>query len=68
MEENQSWKTRTLVVGAVVGALAGVFAAYMLIQGAEQKKERPKLSAGDGVKVGLGLLGLMRMIAELGKR
>ena len=45
-----------------------VFAAYMLIQGAEQKKERPKLSAGDGVKVGLGLLGLMRMIAELGKR
>lgn len=68
MEGNQSWKTRTLVVGAVVGALAGVFAAYMLIQGAEQKKERPKLSAGDGVKVGLGLLGLMRMIAELGKR
>ncbi len=68
MDDNQSWKTRALLVGAVVGALAGTFAAYILIQGADQKKERPKLSAGDGVKVGLGVLGLMRMISEMSKR
>lgn len=68
MEEQQNWKSRTLLIGAVVGALAGVIGAYILVQQAEQNQKKPKLTAGEGVKVGIGLLGLLRMVAELGSK
>jgi len=38
----------------------------MLIQRAEKEKTTPKLSTGEGIQVGLGVLGLLRMIAGLG--
>ncbi len=68
MEEKQNWKSRTLIAGAMVGALAGIIAAYILVQQAEQTHGKPKLTAGEGVKVGIGLLGLLRMVAELGNK
>lgn len=64
MEETQSWKSRTLIIGALVGALTGLAAAYILIQRAEQEETHPKLTAGDGVKVGLGLLGVLRLLSD----
>lgn len=67
MENNNSWKTRVMIVGAVIGLLTGLGAAYIIVQRAEQQNVEPKLSAGEGVKVGLGVLGLLRMIADIGK-
>jgi len=64
---DKDMKTKTLITGTVIGALAGVVSAYLLIKRAESEKTNPKLSAGEGVQVGLGLLGLMRLIAGLGK-
>jgi hypothetical protein len=61
------WKTRVMVVGAVLGALTGLGAAFILIQRAEMQHDQPKLSAGEGVKVGLGVLGLLRLISDFGK-
>jgi hypothetical protein len=61
------WKTRTMALGAVLGALTGLGAAFILIQRAEMQDEQPKLSAGEGVKVGLGVLGLLRLISDFGK-
>lgn len=60
-------KTKTIIMGSVIGAVAGAISAYMLIKKAESEGEQPKLSAGEGIQVGLGVLGLMRMIAGLGK-
>lgn len=59
-------KTKTIIMGTVIGAIAGTISAYMLVKRAESEGEQPKLSAGEGIQVGLGVLGLMRMIAGLG--
>lgn len=64
MEENDNWRAKTLLIGAIFGALTGLAAAYILVQRAEQEETHPKLTAGDGVKVGLGLLGVMRLLTD----
>ena len=64
MEEN--WKTKTVVMGVVIGAIAGAVSALLLITRAESEHTAPKLTAGEGIQVGLGVLGLMRMISGLG--
>ncbi len=66
MEKDNNWKTKVLIIGAAIGLLTGLGAAYILVQRAEQQNAQPKLSAGEGVRVGLGVLGLLRMIADIG--
>jgi hypothetical protein len=65
MDKNN--KTTTILIGTVIGALAGAASAFILIKRAESENTNPKLSAGEGVQLGLGLLGLMRLIAGVGK-
>lgn len=62
------WKTRTLLIGAVAGLLTGLAGGYILIQRAEAMNHTPKISAGDGVKMGLGVLGLLRLVSEFAER
>jgi hypothetical protein len=68
MEDNDPWKARTLIIGAVLGAITGLAAAYILVQRAEQEDTHPKLTAGDGVKVGLGLLGVLRLLTDSSRK
>jgi len=56
------WKTKTLILGALIGAIAGAASAYLLVKRAEQDDQQPKLSPGEGIQMGLGILGLMRLI------
>ena len=60
-------KTKTLIMGTIIGALAGAASAFLLIKRAESEDAQPKLSPGEGVQLGLGVLGLMRLIAGFGK-
>jgi len=60
-------KTKTMVLGTIIGAFAGAVSAYLLINRAEEENENPQFTAGEGLQVGLGLLGLMRLIAGFGK-
>ena len=56
----------TLVVGALVGAGAGLIAA-MLIQRRASKQERDSmLTASEGIQLGLLVFGLFRAISALG--
>ena len=59
---------KALIIGGVVGLAAGVIAAVIFIQRAELSQAQPNLSAGEGVKVGIGVLGVLRMISDLGTR
>lgn len=61
-----NWKTKVLLIGAGVGLLAGLGAAYMLVQRSEKNGTEPELSAGEGVKLGLLVFGLLRQVALLG--
>lgn len=63
----ENWKPRVLVIGGVVGLLAGLLAAYLLIQRAEKQNQKPELNAGEGVKLGVLVFGLLRQIATLGE-
>ncbi len=60
----ENWKPRVLIIGGVLGLVVGVAAAYLLIQRAEEGKP-PKMNAGEGVKLGVLVLGLLRSIASL---
>lgn len=66
MQKKENWKTKTLLIGGIVGLLSGLFAAFLLIQRSDQNQLKPELKAKDGVKVGLGLLGVLRLIADMG--
>jgi len=58
-------KSKTLLIGTTVGAVTGLIAAIIVLQRAEKNETTPKLTAGDGVKVGIGIMGVLRLLAEL---
>ena len=61
-----SWKTRTIVGGALVGAVAGLAAAYLLTRRAEREGRETAITPGEGVQLGVLVFGLLRTIASLG--
>ncbi len=63
-----NWKTKSLIIGAAVGLAIGLLGAYIVIQRSEQLNTLPEVSAGDGVKVGLGLLGVLRLISDIAEK
>lgn len=62
---NSNWRARTLVVGGLIGLLTGLGTAYVIIQRSDEIEQPPSMGAGDGVRLGLLLLGLMRQVGEL---
>lgn len=66
LTQEEQWKTKVLIIGGVVGVLTGLFGAYLLIQNADRRDATPELSAGEGVKLGVLVLGLLRQVAQLG--
>jgi len=63
-----NWKNRTLIIGAIAGLIMGLAGAYIVIQRSEQLDTLPELSAGDGVKIGLGVLGVLRLVADVAEK
>lgn len=56
----------TLIIGAIIGALTGVGAAYLLVQRANRNADEVSVTTGEGLRLGLLILGLLRSIAALG--
>ncbi len=65
---DKNWKSTTIIIGAVIGAAVGALSGFLLVKRAEADQIPPKLTAGEGVQVGLGVLGVLRMIAGLGSK
>lgn len=63
MEGN--WKAKTLLIGGAIGLVTGLVAAYLFIQRAEAENDHPRLTAGEGVKVGVGVIGLLKLVTDL---
>lgn len=66
MDEGTGWKNKALVLGGVVGGLIGVGAAYLLVQRAEREGTELRLGTGEGIRLGLMVLGMLRQVSQLG--
>ena len=66
MENKDNWKTQTLILGSLIGAASGLLASYLLIQKSEQSQIKPKITTGEGVKLGMGVLGILKLISDFG--
>lgn len=63
-----NWRNKTLLIGAFAGLIIGLAGAYIVIQRSEELNNLPEVSAGDGVKIGLGVLGVLRLVADIAER
>jgi hypothetical protein len=59
-------RSKTLAAGALIGALTGLFAAMMLQRQAERTGTEISISAGEGLQLGMLIVGLLRSISTLG--
>jgi|GEM_PF-300598 phage protein U len=68
MASNQlSWKNKVLIGGALIGAITGIGTAYLLIQRAEKEGEPLSFSSGQGIKLGMAVLAMLRQVLQLGE-
>jgi gas vesicle protein len=59
-------KSKTLLMGALIGAFTGLFAAMLLNRRVEKDEREAALTTGEGLKLGVLVFGLLRAIASLG--
>ena len=59
-------QNRILLFGALIGAVTGLVAAMILQRRADRTGTEISLSAGEGVQLGVMVMGLLRAIAALG--
>ena len=58
--------SRTILLGALIGAATGLVAAVLLTRRAEKNERETALTSGEGLKLGVLVFGLLRAIASLG--
>jgi hypothetical protein len=66
MDQSDNWKLKALLLGTGIGAVTGLLASLIMVQHAEKAQMKPEITAGDGVKLGMGVLGVLRMISDFG--
>jgi gas vesicle protein len=59
-------KSKTLLMGALIGAFTGLLAAMLLQRNAEKNERETAITTGEGLKLGVLVFGLLRAIASLG--
>jgi len=64
MQENSQWKTLTYIIGGALGLATGVAAAYLFIRARQDSEGDHSITSGQGVKIGLGIVTLLRQITE----
>ncbi len=59
-------RTRTILISVLIGAATGLVAGVMWNRRAEEEGTT-EITAGDGVKLGVMIVGLLRAISSLGE-
>jgi len=60
-------KNKTLIAGALIGAVTGLLAVMLLQRSAEKNERDTAITTGEGLKLGVLLFGFLRAIASLGE-
>lgn len=58
--------SRVILGGVIIGAVTGLVAAMLINRRAEKNQAETAITAGEGVKLGVLVFGLLRAIASLG--
>lgn len=61
-----SQNNKVLLFGALIGAATGLVAALMLQRRAEKTGTEVTISSGEGIQLGVMIMGLLRAISALG--
>ena len=64
-KKGMNYETRVLLVGTLIGALVGLAGSFLLVKNNERKGTELQVSAGEGVKLSLIIMALLRQVAEL---
>jgi len=64
-EAQDTYRTRVLIFGSLIGALVGLAGAFLFIKNTERKGDEVQVSAGEGVKLSLIIMALLRQLADL---
>ncbi len=66
--EGNNWKTKLTVGSVLLGALAGLGTAYLIIRTAEEYDgSPPEIKTTDAVRMVINVIGLVRGVAALGR-
>jgi len=60
-------KIKTLIIGTLAGAAVGLAGALLLTRRAEETGSEIAVSTGDGMRLGVMIIGLLRAVAALGE-
>lgn len=67
-QRDDNWKMKTYIIGGLAGAAIGLTTAFLLAHSAEEKQQGPpQIAAGDILKLGVAVIGVMRGVAALGE-
>lgn len=64
MDESNTWKVRTILIGTLLGTLTGLGISFLLVNRAEEEETQVRIGAGEGVQLGLAILGLLRLVTQ----
>ena len=62
-QQKKQWMTKVFIIGGIVGGLAGLIGAFVFIQNKSEKEDH-KLDPATGVQLGLGILGVLRLLTK----
>lgn len=65
-QEKQNSTGLYIILGALLGAVTGAGAGYLLMKRIEEGEEL-QLTPGDGIKIGGSIVAFMRQISTIGK-
>jgi hypothetical protein len=66
-QEKESSFGPYILLGAIIGAITGAGAGYLLSRRVEDSEDL-QLTAGDGIKIGGSIVALLRQISSLGQK
>lgn len=65
-QEEQGSLGLYIILGAILGAVTGAGAGYLLTKRIEEG-EKFQLTAGDGIKIGGSIIAFLRQVSSLGQ-
>ena len=63
--DEQNMKVRVYLVSTILGALTGLGIALVMVKRAEETGETLQFGTREGLRLGVGILGLLRQVGKL---